>query len=162
MHQAARWWVEQWRGPDVDGVLEFGGRDVNGGVRDVWPEAARYVGVDVQPGPGVDVVGDAGTVDCGHGMWDVVVCCEVLEHVDDETAEAICANAWVHLRDGGRLIVTAAGPGRVPHSAIDGGPLRPGESYRNVDRVMLGRWLSPFASSLIVEADGDVRAVAWR
>src|SRR5678809_1536471 len=51
----------------------------------------------------------------------VVLCCETLEHA--ACAEAICRNAYRMLAPGGVFVVTAAGEGRDPHSAVDGGPL---------------------------------------
>ena len=40
-------------------VVELGARDFNGSVRDLFPGAPAYVGVDLAPGAGVDVVADA-------------------------------------------------------------------------------------------------------
>jgi Methyltransferase domain len=140
-------------------VVELGSRDVAGGtVRDLFADAAAYTGLDLVDGPAVDVVADAAT-------WrpvtppDLVVCCEVLEHTPD--GPAILANAHAMLRPGGRLVVTAASTGRAPHSAVDGGPLRDGEYYQNVDPAELVAWLGPFtleAFELHPER-GDVYAV---
>jgi SAM-dependent methyltransferase len=130
-------------------VVEVGSREVaGGGVRGLFGGAACYTGVDLVPGLGVDVVADA-------AVWrppapcDLVVCCEVLEHSPD--ARAILRNASGMLRPGGRLVVTCAGPGRAPHSAADGGPLRPGEYYRNVEPDDLAGWLRAFPV-FVVEA----------
>lgn len=139
-------------------VTDLGGRDINGSPRLLFP-GARYVAVDVVPGPGVDVVADARTwvpeqpVDC-------VVCCEVLEHVPDP--DRFVAAAWEALKPGGLLVVTAACPPRAPHSAADGGQLRPGEFYRNVDPYLLARWLIGWKDAEIEthEDRGDVYATA--
>jgi SAM-dependent methyltransferase len=142
-------------------VVELGARDFNGSVRDLFPSARGYTGVDLVAGPGVDVVADAAD-------WrpeqppDLVVCCEVLEHTP--RPEAVVRNAAAMLAPGGRLVVTAAAPPRAPHSAADGGPLRPGEHYRNVDRDELGAWLR--GAGFVCEAledhpdRGDVYALA--
>jgi hypothetical protein len=129
-------------GPRPQRVVELGSRDVAGGtVRGLFPDAASYTGVDLVPGPAVDVVADA-------RIWrppapvDLVLCCEVLEHTP--LGLGILDNACDMLRPGGRLVVTAAGPGRAPHSAVDGGPLRPGEYYRNIDPDALLDWLCRF------------------
>jgi SAM-dependent methyltransferase len=141
-------------------VLEFGSRDINGTARSVFT-ASRYVGVDSIDGPCVDIVADAATVNVGE-QFDVVVCTEVLEHVDDITAAAICANAWRHLAPGGVLVATMAGIGRHEHSAIDGRGLHPGEFYRNVDAPTLADWLSSagFTSFEIDIAGLDIRCTA--
>lgn len=114
-------------------VIEIGSRDVNGSIRPLFP-TARYVGVDVMTGPKVDVVADGALVSlevCGLAEpVDVAVCCEVLEHA--ENWRAIVANMARLVRPGGAVVITAAGPTRAPHSAFDGGAVRPGEYYGGV------------------------------
>jgi len=166
MHLAALVFVDEHAppGPGFDlRVLEFGSRDINGSVRQVFRRAARYVGVDVSEGPGADIVADAATVDVP-GAWDVVVCCEVFEHADDETCAGMCANAYRHLKPGGVFIATMAGLGRAEHSAVDGGPLQPGEFYRNVDRPTLSGWLvaAGFTAYKTDVLGDDIRCVAWK
>lgn len=48
--------------------------------------AASYVGVDVVPGPEVDLVGGAEHLPVADGGFDLVLCTQVLEHVDDPAA----------------------------------------------------------------------------
>lgn len=158
MHAEARRFVSGHAGP-VGIVIEYGGRDVNGGVRDLF-DAERWVSIDLQPGPGVDVVADAATWRPTE-LADVVVCCEVLEHTD--RAEEIIANAAATLRPGGRLLLTAACDDRAPHSGVDGGPVRPGETYCNVDTDDLARWLADGFKRWKIETHpdrGDVYAAA--
>jgi hypothetical protein len=86
-------------------------------------------------------------------------CTEVLEHTPD--GAAVCRTAFDALGPGGVFVVTAAGPGREPHSAADGGPLRDGEYYANVPPETLRAWLAPFACVLVdTSAAGDVYALA--
>jgi SAM-dependent methyltransferase len=147
-------------------VIELGSRTVagpwpySGPVRHLFP-GADYVGVDAVAGPNVDVVANAAN-------WrpnplrsvDTVVCTETLEHTPE--AEAICSNAWQLLHGGGVFVLTAAGVGRAPHSAVDGGPLRDGEYYRNINREQLRDWLTPFGFWLIdtFSTPGDIYALA--
>lgn len=128
MHPQAFAWVAANIGTPGS-VLEFGSLNINGTARDCAPDATWH-GVDRQPGPGVDEVADAAKYDTST-RYDCVVCCEVLEHTDQ--LEAITWNAWHALAPGGVLLVTAACDDRAPHSAIDGGPIRDGEHYANVD-----------------------------
>jgi SAM-dependent methyltransferase len=139
-------------------VVELGSRDVNGGIRHLF-DSTRYVGVDCVPGPGVDIVADAALYE-PDASPDVIVCAETLEHAPG--AAAICRHAFDLLAPGGVFIVTAAGLGRLPHSAIDGGPLRQGEFYRNVMADELERWLDGFIETAMVvnPAVGDIYARA--
>jgi SAM-dependent methyltransferase len=141
-----------------DSVLELGGLNINGSVRPYFP-GARYVSVDIVDGPGVDVVADATTYRPDE-RFDAVVCCEVLEHAED--ADGFVATAWGALKPGGLFIITCACPPRAPHSAVDGGPLRPGEFYRNVPEDMLASWLVGWKDAEIEchEDRGDIYAVA--
>ena len=99
-------------------VLELGARDVNGSVRPVletW-QPATYVGVDLEPGAGVDLVLDASELitRLGQERFDVVIATEMIEHVRD----------WRHivstmkrlLRPGGILLVTTRSRGFEYHA----------------------------------------------
>lgn len=140
-------------------ALEIGSRNVNGSVRDLF-RCAEYVGVDVLPGPGVDVVADGATFDADW-PFDVVVCTEVLEHAADPAA--LCRNLMALCQPGGAIIMTAATPDRPPHSAIDGGPLRDGEPYRGVTPADLRAWLAGCRAVVIDDSvPGDVYCLAVR
>ena len=145
-------------------VVELGSRDFNGTIRDLFAGAPSYVGVDLAPGAGVDVVADAADwrPAAGEPPAETVLCCEVLEHTP--RGGEIVRNAWALLAPGGHLVVTAAAPRRPPHSATDGGALRPGEFYRNVQPPELRGWLEEagFTVARFEEHPdrGDVYAVA--
>src|SRR5262245_32438914 len=71
-------------------VLECGSRDVNGSLRPMIEAQGpvSYIGVDMEDGPGVDVVMDAADLSLDGvleviGPWDVVVCTEMLEHAEN-------------------------------------------------------------------------------
>ncbi len=120
-------------------VYEIGSRNINGTVRGLFERGpGMYLGVDLCSGPDVDLVTDASVYRPPMPV-STVVCCEVLEHTPQ--AEAIVARACEALAPGGVLIITCAGPGRPPHSASDGGPLRTGEYYRNIDHRELVAWV---------------------
>jgi SAM-dependent methyltransferase len=161
MHAEAFAYIAAHLPVDAERVLEFGSRNINGTARTLVPDA-EYVGVDISDGDGVDIVDDAATVHIPGKKFDVVVCAEVFEHANDKTCEAIAANAANHLRKGGVFIATMAGPGREPHSAVDGAELRDGEYYRNVPESKLRRWLNHagFSSCQVDTLGPDIRAVA--
>ena len=112
--------------------LDLGGRDINGGIRDLIPNG-KWMGVDIEAGPGVDIVRD-----CTHGWldtlprFDIVVCTEVLEHVQEwSNILRTCAQALDSM--GAQLLfVTAASTGRRPHGASGALHPAPGEWYQNV------------------------------
>jgi SAM-dependent methyltransferase len=63
--------------------------DVGCGVKPYYPffaSAASYVGVDVQENPGADVHGPVEALPLEDASFDVVLCTQVLEHVDDPAA----------------------------------------------------------------------------
>lgn len=124
-----------------EAVLEIGSLDINGSIRALFADAGCYVGIDRIAGPGVDVVTDARDYD-SDSAFDVVVCCEVLEH--EEEPQAVIACAERALRPGGWLILTCASTDRKPHSADGSEHPHDGEYYRNIDpdelRGLLGAW----------------------
>jgi SAM-dependent methyltransferase len=154
MHEAAYQWVAAHVPEKRAKVLEVGSRDINGSIRPLF-DGSDYTGLDITEGPGVDVVGD---VKDHSGKYDVVVSCEVLEH--HPHPQEVIEAAHRLLKRGGTLIVTAAGPSREPHSAVDGGPLRDGEHYANITVKQLTKWLAPFKSNEVDETGDDVRGVA--
>jgi len=151
--------------PKRGAVVEIGARNVNGSLRQLFIENPPpvYVGVDIAPGPLVDVVAD-GAEYTPLFAPDTVLSAEVLEHTSQ--AEAICRNAYQMLAPGGVFIVSAAADPRAQHSAVDGGGLREGEYYRNVNPQELREWLSLSGFHIhSVQHDtnrGDVYAVAWK
>lgn len=113
-------------------ILDIGGRDVNGTLRHLFTgQSVSYRVLDALPGVNVDIVANAaGWVP--DQAYDLVLCTEVFEHTPDWPE--IVKTAGLALRPGGRLIITCAGPGRAPHSAIEATALQPGEYYENVSR----------------------------
>lgn len=161
MHDAAYEWIRRHATTSPCTVLDVGGRDVNGSPRDLFPRA-DWVRLDCEPGDGVDIVADASgwTPD---RLYDVVVCAEVFEHTP--AWRAIISTAHAALPPGGLLIATMAGPGREPHSMVDGGPhLRPGEWYANIGTAALHLALEEagFGGAVVEQAGTDVRCAARR
>jgi SAM-dependent methyltransferase len=123
--------------------LDIGGADVNGTARRWFPEVSWH-GLDIAPGPGVDIVADA-TTWRGHGFvgdegreqpgidlpaYDIVLCTELLEHVKDWPA--VLETIWHALVPDGHAFITCASTGRRPHGARGEHDVPPGEHYANV------------------------------
>lgn len=161
MHEEARDYVSRIVAelPKRRRIVEIGGRNVNGGIRDLFGDAA-YISTDIAAGEGVDVVADGADYT---PPWqpDTVVCCETLEHA--QRASGIIFNAYHMLAPGGVFIMTAAAPPREVHSGWDGSPwLFDKEHYANITPEALAAWLQRFLVAEVEYDDihGDIRAVA--
>lgn len=130
MHREAREFVSHFATDEPVRVIEIGSLNVNGTIRDLFPNAS-WIGLDRAAGPAVDVVIDAETFDPVFPV-DMVICCEVLEHADNWQRLIQSAFEWLVL--GGAFVMTCAGLGRQSHSC-DGGELKPNEYYRNLSPV---------------------------
>lgn len=121
MHKAAWDFVEgvKSRYPEAFSdrrVLEVGSRYINGTVRTLF-DRCDYLGLDLSPGPCVDVVLHVADLHDEPNVraipFDTIISCEALEH-DKHWAESIQA-MWSMLENGGMLIITAGGTGRPEH-----------------------------------------------
>lgn len=150
MHPGAFEFVGRYGTFDFISVIEIGSRDINGSVRCHFP-GADYIGLDLIAGPAVDVVCDALNYEPPQKV-DLVVCCEVFEHCMKWDSLIFHAASW--LKPGGQIIITCAGPGREPHSAIDGGALNPDEYYANISARELSDELH-YAGFQNIEVSGN-------
>ena len=68
-------------------ILEAGARNVNGSVRSILEQyhPASYLGIDIEAGEGVDQIRNIYDLvsEFGKDSFDIVVCTETLEHVED-------------------------------------------------------------------------------
>jgi SAM-dependent methyltransferase len=156
LHDAARQYIAvAVTGRRYARVVEVGSRNVNGEVRSLV-DADTYIGIDLEDGPGVDVVADC-------RLWEppwkasLVIAAEVLEHAPDP--RAVVDACIGYLRPGGRLVITCAGPGREPHSGHDGGPNVDGEHYANIDPDDLEYWLALDLEAVRVRYNGVAKDV---
>lgn len=139
-------------------VLEVGSRYINGTVRTFF-ERCNYTGLDLAPGPLVDVVCHA--ADCPmDGHADTVISCEALEH-DGRWRDSLQAMRDM-LRPGGLLVITCAGPGRPEHGTHKSDPTSSPATldyYGNVDEDMFWSAIkkTDFSDWRIKVADGDLQ-----
>jgi SAM-dependent methyltransferase len=92
--------------------LDVGSLDINGSNRDHFAAPAEYIGLDLGPGPGVDLVCPVKEYKPGP-VFDVVISTEALEH-DKDWRESLAAMVAA-LKPGGLLILTCATTGRHEH-----------------------------------------------
>ncbi len=109
-------------------VLEVGSRIVCGTCRGLFDDC-NYTGIDMEPGPGVQIVVHAADYQT-ESLYDTVICCEALEH--DKRWKETLASLVKLTRPGGLLIITAAGPDRVRHNDENG-------YYGNISQTDLKR-----------------------
>lgn len=73
--------IEIYCDPQSARILDVGSMDVNGSLRQFCESKAAYVGVDIETGPGVDVVVKPGApIPLEDGSFDLVVATSALEH----------------------------------------------------------------------------------
>lgn len=100
-------------------VLEIGSYDVNGSLRPLiesWnPE--DYIGVDIEKGPGVDLICDAEDIVRKFGIekFDVIIATELLEHVLNW--KKVISNIKNLCKPNGIIIITTRSYGYTYHGA---------------------------------------------
>lgn len=110
-------------------VLEIGSWDTNGTVRKLF-EGGTYLGVDVSPGPGVDLVRLGNELDEPSESFDVVISCECFEH-NPYWLETL-TNMIRMLKTDGLCLITCATTGRIEHGTPRSNPL---DSLANIENV---------------------------
>jgi hypothetical protein len=98
-------------------VLEVGSLDINGTIRDLF-NSPKYVGVDVAPGRGVDVVCNGEDLDYPDNSFDVAVSAECFEHNPEWVATF--QNMW--RMSNTYVMMTCASEGRAEHGTRNSSP----------------------------------------
>lgn len=93
-------------------VLDIGSFDVNGNEKP-WFDNCDFTGLDLLPGPGVDVACPANEYDAPDETFDTIISCECWEH-NPFYKESIL-NAIRMLKSGGYFIWSCATTGRPVH-----------------------------------------------
>ena len=93
-------------------VLDIGWFDVNGNEKP-WFDNCNFIGLDLLPGPGVDIACPANEYDAPDETFNTIISCECWEH-NPYYKESIM-NAIRMLKSGGYFIWTCATTGRPIH-----------------------------------------------
>jgi SAM-dependent methyltransferase len=101
-------------------VLEVGSLNINGTIRDFFTDC-KYIGIDVSPGVGVDVVCEGQNYNAPDDIYDVVCSAECFEHNPYwlETFQ----NMIRLCKDDGLILFTCATDGRGEHGTSRTAPL---------------------------------------
>jgi len=98
-------------------VFEVGSQNINGTVRDFFPNAREYLGIDLGMAPDVDWVIPGELAELSDGWADIVISTECFEHCDNW--HIVFLNMARILASGGLFVFTSAGTGRAAHGTID-------------------------------------------
>ncbi len=100
-------------------VLEIGSLDISGSTRGFFNQC-DYIGIDVAPGTGVDIVCEGQNFNAPDASFDVVVSCEVMEHNPHwiETTR----NMVRLCKSDGMMLLTCATLGRSEHGTARSSP----------------------------------------
>ncbi len=139
-------------------VLDCGSLDINGSNRWLFDDC-NYLGIDIVEGKNVDIVTRVHEFTTDF-QFDCVISTEMLEH--DEYFAASLNTMFKCTKQGGLLLITAAGYGREEHGTNE---YKPQDSpmtrdyYRNVDVTMLlqGLDLTKFSWYSISYLKTDIR-----
>jgi len=113
-------------------ILEIGSYDVNGSIRDIFNDGKEYIGVDLTPGPGVDIVSFGHKLDLADGYFDLSISAECFEH--DPNWKETFENMVRLTRPGGVVLFTCASSGRPEHGTTRSDPtLSPGTQTLGLD-----------------------------
>ena len=93
-------------------VLDIGSFNVNGN-EEPWFDNCEFIGLDIGPGEGVDIVCPANEYDAPDGTFDTIISCECWEH-NPFYKESI-QNAVRMLKPNGFFIFSCATTGRPVH-----------------------------------------------
>lgn len=143
MHPQAKEFVKEsiknlWK-DDYVTVIEFGSRNINGGIRNLLPLGVKYKGIDLAMGDNVDLIANTNDLRAHFpdASADVIICTEQLEH--DKHPELTVGEAKRILRKGGLFIMTCAGKDRPAHDVeLCGG------YYRNILEAEWVEWTRDF------------------
>lgn len=99
-------------------VLDIGAADVNGSLRSVAPASCEYIGVDFEPGPGVDVImTDPYQLPFDDETFDLCVSTSVFEHA--EFFWVLFVEVLRVVKPTGRVYINAPSNGEVHRYPVD-------------------------------------------
>jgi SAM-dependent methyltransferase len=136
-------------------VLEVGSLDVNGSVRDFAPEGANWVGIDLEAGPGVDIVVDIPlSIPFPDNHFDFAIASSVFEH-DSFFWSTLQEMARV-VKSDGYIFITAPSNGVVHRYPFDSYRFYPDAGNSFVSWLVSQGHNAVLAESFIALQDGGI------
>jgi SAM-dependent methyltransferase len=121
------------------------------------PYARTYLGVDIQPGPSVDVVAPAESLPLGEKSFDCAVCSQVLEHSSDP--RAVTAEIFRVLRREGVAFVSTHGV--APYHAAPGSSYNDYWRWTHAGLERMFREAGPWRRVEVFPNGGEASALAY-
>ena len=125
------------------------------GTEDVFFDDCEYQGLDLGPGPGVDIVCPAQDYDAPDGSYDVIISCECFEH--NPFYKETIQNATRLLKSGGLFLFTCATTGRPIHGtkSLEETSKQKFENWKTMPNVSRENWDNEYYMNV---TEDDVRA----
>jgi SAM-dependent methyltransferase len=98
-------------------ILEVGSQNINGTVRDFFPNCSEYLGIDIGPGVCVDLVIPGELIQLPDAWADITISTECFEHA--QNWQQILENMIRITKPSGLIILTFAGFERATHGTLD-------------------------------------------
>ena len=99
-------------------ILEIGSYNVNGTLKDFQPKGSKWVGADIESGPGVDlVIANTAALPFEDSSFDYVVASSVFEH--DPTFWSTFSEMVRVLKNGGSIYINSPSNGMIHRYPID-------------------------------------------
>lgn len=128
-------------------VLGIGTFDVCG-TEDAYFDNCDYAGLDLGPGPGVDIVCPAQDYDAPDSTYDTIISCECFEH--NPYYKETLQNAARLLKSGGMLVFTCATTGRPVHgtSSLEEESKKKFPNWKTMPNVSRENWDNDYYQNL--------------
>ena len=135
-------------------VLDIGAYDVNGNEKYLFDDSCEFIGLDIGPGPGVDVICPAQEYDEPDESFDTIISCECWEH--NPYYEESILNAIRMLKKGGLFIFTCATTGRPVHgvASLEEYNKKKYENWKTLPNVIRKDWDNNYYKNVTEE---DIR-----
>ena len=139
----------------MESILEIGSLNVNGSLKDFQPENSTWVGIDLAPGEGVDLVIESGaSLPFEDKTFDLVIAASVFEH-DPMFWQTF--NEMVRVtKENGFIYISAPSNGWVHRYPIDVYRFYPDAGVALEKWGRLARSNLSLQESFVAEQDGDI------